>query len=328
VTSCPLHPRAICVLTASLALIGAACSSASHASAPPLTTAAAATTTTVALASYDVGTREETYIDATRPTARNGAYPGAPTRTLRTRFYFPTQHGVPARTGAPFPIVLFSHGWTGTPEAYQLLLKQIASSGFVVVAPAYPLSNGAAPGGATIGDLLNQPKDASLVLDHVLAEAKGNTWLTGFVDPSRIAAGGHSLGAFTTYGLVYNGCCRDARIKAAFVMSGIAAAFPKAKFFTGIDTPLLATHGDHDELVAYSGGRTSFDRANKPKYFMTILGGKHTSEELGGNSPKQQLLAHAIIDFLKIYLDHDAAARADLKTVGDTSGSTTLIAQS
>ena len=60
---------------------------------------------------------------------------------------------------------------------------------------------------------------------------------------------------------------------------------------------------------------------------MTIVGGKHSSEELGGNSPKQQLLTRALVDFLRAYLDRDAKARADLGTVGNTSGLTTLDAQ-
>src|SRR4051812_28299559 len=55
------------------------------------------TATTVANTSdYTVGVREMTYVDASRPTAKNGDYAGAPTRTIRTVFYYPESNGKPA----------------------------------------------------------------------------------------------------------------------------------------------------------------------------------------------------------------------------------------
>lgn len=308
-----------------LVFAAAACSSsgskpAATAAPAPAPAATVATTTTTAavarLASYDVATKEETYVDTSRATAPNHTFKGAPTRTIRVRYYYPTEH-----QGAPFPMIVFSHGWTASPEIYQNLLKPFARAGYVVVAPAYPLSNTNAPGGPIVTDLGNQPKDASFVIDRVLAENAGRGWLHGLVDPNRIGADGHSLGAFTTFGLVYNSTCGDERIKASVEMSGIAGGCP-GQYFTGRNVPLLGIQGDHDELVPYGGGHDSWSKASSPKFFLTILGGKHVTEELGGTSVGQQIVIKATIAFFDRYLRDDDAALARLTNVATHAGVT------
>jgi dienelactone hydrolase len=290
---------------AACALVLAGCTSgATTATAPattPPTSAAATTTTAPRPASYDVGTREMTFVDTTRPTQKNNTYPGAPSRTIRVRFYYPSEHGVPATAGAPFPALFFSHGHNGTPEGYAALLEAFARAGYVAVAPAYPLSNQASPGGASVADLANQPKDASFVLDRVLRDSKETSWLRALIDPTRIGAAGHSLGGLTTYGLVYNSCCVDSRIKAAAVLSGVAGGFP-GKYFTNIDTPLLAIHGDQDGTVPYTAGSDAFRQANRPKFFLTILGGSHSGEMRGGTTPGQRVVTQSMIAFFDHYL--------------------------
>jgi dienelactone hydrolase len=317
------------VLVSALAISACSSSSGTRGAAPGTTSpplAATTTTTVPRLTHYGYAEREDTIVDKSRPTKANNGYPGAPDRTIRVKYYFPTEKGdAPATTGAPFPLIIWSHGWTAGPEVYQAIERALASAGFVVAAPAYPLSNSAAPGGPIVTDLGNQPADASFVLDHALALAK-NGWLKGKVDPSKIGAGGHSLGGFTTYELVYNSACRDKRIKAAVAMSAIAAGCGGTNF-KNIDTPLLAIHGDHDELVPYDGGQKSFNEANSPKFFMTIVGGKHVTEELGGTTPGQRALTTAIIGFFNRYLRGEASGLEQLKKAADQPGLTTLDAQ-
>jgi predicted dienelactone hydrolase len=312
------------------ALVGACSSSSANRSGPgtpgaPTSTPPTTTAATGASTLFPVGTEERTYVDTSRATKKNGDYDGAPTRTLRVRFYMPTSDATKTVTGAPFPLVVFSHGFTGTPEAYRALLTDIAAAGFVVAAPAFPLSNGDAPGGPDLTDVLNQPADVSFVLDRILAEAStSSSTLHGLIDPEHIATGGHSLGGITTYGVAFNHCCVDKRIDAAVVLSAGAAAFPKDQFFTNIKTPLLDIHGDHDHTANYDSGVASFRRAEGPKFLMTIIGGEHSTEELGGNTPGQQAVANAMIAFFDKYLRGADAGLAALKRVGQTSGLTTL----
>jgi predicted dienelactone hydrolase len=281
--------------------------------------------TTVAATPPAVVTYEETYVDHSRPTPKfEAVYPGAASRTLRVLFFAPDNG---AAGSAPLPLLLFSHGLTGTPEDYAALLTDIARHGYLVAAPAYPLTNGDAPKGNTAGDLVNQPGDVSFVLDRVTAQSKQPGWMHGLVDPSHIATGGHSLGGITTYGVAFNACCRDPRIKAAFVIDGLAAGFPDAQYFTGIHTPLLAIHGGKDETVGIKIGRAAFDRANTPKYFMTIIGGAHSSEARGGDSPGQRALTAAILGFLDNYLRGDAHGLARMRQAAQTPGVSTLDAQ-
>ncbi len=313
-----------------LALALAGCASGTTStdqSASALPPAAAPTTTTTAPrpVSYEAGTREMTFVDTTRSTDKNNTYPGAATRTIRVRFYYPTEHGLPATTGAPYPVLLFSHGHNGVPEGYTALLSDVARAGYVVVAPAYPLSNENSPGGASVSDLSNQPKDASFVLDRVLSDTNATSWLHGLVDATRIAAGGHSLGAMTTYGLVYNQCCLDERIKAAVIIAGVAGGFPDP-YFANIDTPLLVIHGDHDATLPIRGDQDAFLRANPPKFFLTILGGTHSGEARGGTTPGQRAVTRSVIAFLDHYLRDDGTL-APLRAAATKPGLTTFQAK-
>src|SRR4051812_8757594 len=130
------------LLIVAVALAGAACSStptrsvatgtsvpASTVRPPTPTARASRATTTVArppastavpaavphVREYGVGIHSATYVDATRPTAANGSYQGAPTRTLPVTFFAPIGRG-------PFPLILFSHGVDGAPRAFRRLL--------------------------------------------------------------------------------------------------------------------------------------------------------------------------------------------------------------
>jgi predicted dienelactone hydrolase len=238
------------------------------------------------------------------------------------RFYFPTAGSQPAHAGAPFPLVVFSHGNNSEPENYAPLLSALTRAGFVVAAPAYPLSSHA--GGGSPVDLPNQPRDASFVIDRALAESRGSTWMHGLIDAGRIGAAGHSLGGMTTYALALNTCCRDTRVKAAEVIDGVAAGFPSAGNFTGLHTPLLIIHGDHDATLPYSMGQGAYASANAPKYFMTIIGGTHSGAAHGGSTASERALTAATIDFFDLYLRNDPAALGRLEHDTQIAGVSTL----
>lgn len=301
---------------------GPAASTASTAStAGAITTRAPVSTTTSAAPShppYAVGTRVETYEDRTRPTAANRDYPGASTRTIRVRFFAPAGHDGAA------PVVVFSHGHNSVPEAFTALFEALARAGYLVVAPAYPLSNRDAPGGATYLDLPNQPADAKFVLDQVLAGSRRpGHWLEGRADPARIGAAGHSMGGFTTYGLVYNRACGDPRVKAAVVLASGSGSCPGAYFDTP-PRPLLVIHGERDATIPLRVGRESYDRAPPPKFMMTIVGGTHSGEVRGGTSPAQQAVVNAIVAFFDHALRARPGALAELRAIASQPGVTTL----
>ncbi|MGH9027899.1 MAG: alpha/beta hydrolase family protein, partial [Acidimicrobiia bacterium] len=241
---------------------------------------------------YAVGYRDVTYVDPARPTAQNGDYAGAPDRTLAVRVWYPAE-GAPtdqpivdaARAAGrePFPLVLFSHGYLASGPAYGALTSQIAGAGYLVAAPTYPLSNGAAPGGPSIADVVNQPADASFVIDQVLDDPL----FAPTIDEEHIAAAGHSLGAITTLGLSLASCCADKRLDAAAAFSGVSILGPDQ---FADDVPLLLIHGDRDGIVPYRGSVDAFADASAPKYLVTLLGGGHVEGFVGLDDERSDIV--------------------------------------
>ena len=145
---------------------------------PPTTVAPTTTTALPSLASvqparpYAVGW---TLLDLTDPSRKTGTRAG---RHLPTLVFYPAVGGNPgAETqGAAglyhsWPVVVFAHGYNVTPLTYHDLIHHLASSGFVVAAPSFPLETAGAP--LDENDLSNEPADIKFVLTEVLAAGRG-----------------------------------------------------------------------------------------------------------------------------------------------------------
>jgi dienelactone hydrolase len=278
--------------------------------------------------SYAVGVRTETLVDTTRPTAANNTYPGAPTRTLVTTVWYPAvgtpgapdQQDAPAYDGRRFPLLVFAHGFTASGPAYGGLLRRIASAGFVVAAPTFPLSNGQAPGGPRLLDYMNQPADVSFVIDEMLRlDADPASPYADLLRRHRIAAAGHSLGGVTTIGLL-NDCCIDPRIDAYIPMSGIAVPFPNGAFTYDERHPVLLVHGEDDAIVPYAGSLHVFDEAHRPKYLLALIDGSHIPF-IGAQG---DVVITSVIHFLDRYLKQRPGSIHALVEDGNVPGVSTL----
>lgn len=280
---------------------------------------------------YAVGKRTYSFVDTSRPTAPNGTYAGAPTRRISTLLLYPAEGDAFRATvdGAPairrssrkrFPLVVFSHGHTASGPAYQSLLERFARAGYVVAAPTFPLSSGGAPGGPSLGDYVNQPADVSFVLDRVLRRARNDRRLRETIDPRRIGAVGHSLGAITTLGVTTNSCCLDRRIDAAVAWSGIQLPFSGGSFVARRSLPLLLAHGDADRTVPFGGSLGAYDRARAPKALVTLLGGPHSPFA----PPYLDPLITSTTDWFDRYLKDDRRAAARLTDDGNAPGVASL----
>jgi fermentation-respiration switch protein FrsA (DUF1100 family) len=285
----------------------------------------AATPGLVAGAAYAVGTTQWSYVDTSRTTDASSRGGGVlPSRTLVTTIWYPAQGSPGVQAGADaapangvFPVVLFSHGLRGTPDDYASLLSHWAAFGFVVAAPAYPLTNGDAQA-IVPGDLKNQPADASFVLGQVLSTTGA---LSGHLDAQKVAAAGHSEGALTTVGL-FSTCCRDSRLRAGVILSGDSAGFESG--LSGVPAPLLFVHGDQDHLIPIALDRRTFEAAPWPKAFLTLKGEGHIDPYLKEPDPAFAITAAATTDFLRWSLNGDPKALADLRTAAQVLGKTSL----
>jgi dienelactone hydrolase len=285
----------------------------------------------VAAEPYAVGKRTYAFVDTSRPTAPNGAYAGAPTRTISTLLLYPatgnafsaTVDNAPAiRTSRSrrFPLLVFSHGFTATGPVYQTWLERFARAGYVVAAPTFPLSSGGAPGGPKLGDYVNQPADVSFVLGRVLRLARRDSGLQRTIDTREIGAFGHSLGAITTLGVAANSCCVDRRIDAAVAWAGIQLPFPGGSFFSTRTPPLLLAHGDADRTVPYAGSTSAYDAGPAPKALVTLLGAPHSPFA----APYLEPLVRSTTDWFDRYLKDDRRASARLADDGNEPGVASL----
>ena len=286
-------------------------------------------------ATYPVGITSFTVVDSSRPTPANAAQSGKPSRTLPVRVWYPAvapnaesardddfasiadpspQFDAPPATGSgPFPLIVFSHGLGALPAMYGDLLSSWASAGFVVAAPAFPLSNQDAPGGADAGDVSNQPGDVSAVITEAIrlsSTAEGRA-LAGMIDAERVGVAGHSNGGITTAGIIGQSCCHDSRVDAAIIIAGTSQLFPGGTFDWTQTPPLLIVHGENDTLIPIDEGRRIFNNARTPKGLFTVLGGDHTTYVLR-DSKAFPITAKATLDFWKGYLKADTAAIVQL----------------
>ena len=238
---------------------------------------------------YGVGVTTMTFVDASRPTMPNRTYAGAPSRTLVTEIWYPTdvhpsatspetRNASLALAGAPYPLVIYSHGFMSIRMGGAYLARHLASYGYVVGAPDFPLSNAGARGGPNFLDLPNQPGDVHFVIDQLLAlSADAQSPLAGSIDRERIGLTGLSMGGSTTFLAAFHPTLRDPRVRAAAPMAGVAC-FLGPDFYAHASVPLLILHGDLDAIVPYEANAVfAFGEAHPPKYLVTIAGGSHTA---------------------------------------------------
>ena len=338
----------VAVAAAALLLLGAsACSSDpdDEAQGPTTTTTSGATTTSTSTTveepsgpavagsgTYAVGARDEVWVDETRPTAANGDAPAKPERTFETLVLYPAvgegsveRQVVDAEPEpGPWPLVLFSHGFTGQGFEYAQSLRVLASAGYVVVAPDYPLSNRNAEGGATVTDVPTQAGgDVAFIIDEALAASEAGGSLDGLIDPDRIGLAGHSLGAVTSIAAAYDPCCAEARVKAVAEWAGVLV--PLSGEFEvdplGADVPLLIVHGTEDGTVPYKSAAGIYDAVGPPKLEVTLPGEGHIPAFITGlASPASTVVVETTVAFFDAELKDDPEGLERVEAVVDDAG--------
>ncbi len=163
-------------------------------------------------------------------------------RPVPTDIWYPTDRAVQA----PYPLVLFAHGYGVGPMSYAPLLERIASAGYVVAAPTYPVLSGWPYGPSDVDDWDQKFPDTTFVTDSMLGIPWFDTPLGGMIDGSRIAIVGHSdLGAIRAWGRLR----RRARGRAG--PRGEAGAFREPRR-SGVPAPTDALLHVVPELDAYN----------------------------------------------------------------------------
>ena len=230
-----------------------------------------------------------------------------------------TEVRYPRRGRAPFPLVVFAHGFIETPSDYARLLDGWARAGYVVAAPRFPAESPGAPGGPDRSDLGNEPRDLGFVISRLTARSSPVGTL---VDTHRIAVAGQSDGAVAALAAAYDRRYRDRRIDAAIVMSG-AALFG----FTGSppgSPPLLAIQGTQDPFNPPATTTFYFRLMRRPRYLLWLLGAPHL-EPYTTNDRWASVVRGATTSFLDHYLR--GAPLRPLITAGTRPGVARIISQ-
>ena len=216
----------------------------------------------------------------------------------------------PLAGGAPFPLVIISHGYPGNRYLLSHLAENLATKGYVTVSVDHTDS--------TYDDqktfastLYNRPLDQLFVLRELarLATAGSGSFLSGRVDVSRTGLVGYSMGGYGVVNVIGGGFSTasetlasappqrllaergaanpryresiDARIKAAIAIGpwGMQVGFWDADGLRGIRTPVLFVAGSADEVSGYERGTRAIYQAavHAERYLLTFLQANHNA---------------------------------------------------
>jgi dienelactone hydrolase len=258
---------------------------------------------------------------------------GQPARALLTRIRYPALGplGSAAMAGArpavgdgPFPLVIFSQGFDYPAEGYAALMDAWAKAGYVVADPTYPFTDPAAGTGVNEDDILHHPADLSSVISRVLEARRASSGpLHGLIDPAEIAVVGQSDGGDVSLAVAANPCCRDARVRAAAILSGAELPAFGGRYYGAGAPPLLVVQGDADTINARGCSAALYDGAPNPKYYVDLLGAPHLPAYVD-SGPWQTHVERAVTAFFDLYLKHEAGGLARLRRAAQSSGVTSL----
>jgi len=214
----------------------------------------------------------------------------------------------PETAGAPYPLIIVSHGFPGSRYMMTYLTENLASKGYVVIAIDHTDST-FADTASFFSTLMNRAIDQNFVLAEAANLSEGDGFLGGLVDADNTAIIGYSMGgygALNAVGAGYNATLQgflpaieprmagnadyeaslDERIKAIVVLApwgGNLSAFGMpdmgfwdAESLSGIDVPSLWIAGELDDVAGYDAIVNLFDNAvNSERYLLTYENALH-----------------------------------------------------
>jgi len=227
-----------------------------------------------------------------------------------------------------YPVVVFSHGLTGTFTDYTFLFEDLASRGYITVsvghtyeATAVAFADGRMARsfyGSHLTRIVRLDEsalslaestrvgDMKFVVDELQRlNARSDSPFAAHLDLAAIATAGHSLGGLTAL----EALAADARVRAAIVLDGV---LPGATF-TATDRPVFILDAGHEEWAADERGLWS--KLRGPRLSVNLRNSEHLTPsdavwlargavKTGSMSPETTVAAmrNYIAAFLDVYL--------------------------
>lgn len=172
---------------------------------------------------------------------------------------------------APYPVVVFSHGYQGIRFQSYFWYELLASHGYVVAAPDHPYNTFLDQDDDRLSEVAyHRPIDVSRTLDRLIEiDGDGSDPLGGLLDTGVAAVAGHSFGAWTTavvsgwvledvplfdpeyleqMGLAFPMDLSDDRFSVGIAMAPCGPRFQDLLGIDRIDIPLLYFGGLLDDI--------------------------------------------------------------------------------
>lgn len=214
----------------------------------------------------------------------------------------------PVRDGAPYPVIVISHGYPGNRHLLSHFGENLASKGYVCVAIDHTdsLYQDQTDFAST---LVNRPLDQAFALDEIgRLSASDDSFLSGMADTSRAGLIGYSMGGYGAIVSAGGGLTASAandqeacpgnilamhqagseahrkltdppRFSAAIAVApwGMERQIWDAQGLAGIRIPLMLIAGDRDEVSGYENGVRVIheDASGDNRYLLTFHGAGH-----------------------------------------------------
>ena len=219
------------------------------------------------------------------------------------------RNAAPDLSGAPYPLIILSHGYPGNRFLMSHLGENLATKGYVVASIDHTDST-YSDQSVFASTLLNRSLDQLFVLEQMANQnEKENGFLKGMVNTNQTGIIGYSMGGFGAVNVAGGGYTEasvaygfsppagalairqagnesfeksfDPRVKAIIAIApwGMNAGFWDADGLLGVKVPIMFMAGDADDIAGYeNGAKALFNLSiNAERYLLSFENANHNA---------------------------------------------------